>query len=1634
MADKDLELEIGAKDNSDVALKGVADNLATLQERAQDLASGIKVLTKGLESAEKTLSGVGTESRDAAEAITASGQAAQQGTSQWEKLNAELELAKRTYAELARAEVVKGGTALDALPKFDKAGNAEMKRIAGGQNPDLFADLKKEERAWDDSVKSMQTNVKTLNGLAQQRAGVEEKSWQDSVAAFKNGVSVSTGLLDQKQEAERADLQTQKTIADAEEKLRLERVAAVKRSESLQAAARAEGRKRKQAEANADAAIERQRNKDAVVGSSTARAGELAAMRAQLIQGTAEGTRFANVTGLIATETKKATSAMGGFDSSLANTRYAMHDVSMTAGMMGTAILGGLTLGAKAVMDYETALANIERTGEMTKSQAAELRDEFVSLAQEIPMSFNDLGRIGELAGQLNVSSDRIADFTESVAMFGATTDVTVDAAATAFGRLDALLPDVQGQYDRLGSSILKVGINSVATESEIIATTSQIAAAGAQAGMTADQVIGLSASFASLGVAPEAARGTVIRVLGLMNAAVAQGGETLEAFATTAGMSADKFAASWGTSSFTDSFVGFLDGIDKQGTRAQLALKDLGIWAARDQNNLLKLSQGAEDVAGFMSEAADGFNNAGFMSEQFGIKADTLAAKVQLLVNNITNLVAQAGELGGGALAVAVDSLNGLLSAATELADNKLVQWLVTSYAAVAALSGVLLLATSGFGRVLASSLALKPVMQQGRATVDALTASYYANLRAVVSNNAGLTAMQTRMAALRGMVTALKGAFLTLSSVTLATSGAALIGMAISSAMEKAKSSVDKAKEAIGGFDGILAATKADGVEALKTFDSLDEATSTTGSGYKMLTLELDETSGTFKKAETAAQLAASAQVGLADSTNLAGDSAERLNVIWGKTAQTALKNAILSADGMKEALLGMAQAGFDLEGFFAHLTSGELENAKTMFAEFRAENDATRDSLMRAKGGFSEQRAEVNALYQATETANGVFELTEGIMAGLGIEAYFAGDGLDEAGNAATGAAGGLNDAEAAATALSEITETLSAELDNLKSSASLGDAMAGMIEAFGGGAMAAELMGGTVIGNVDNIQKSVEHAIKVGANFGFTAVESVSALFAELQKQGVDTANLLSALSGLGVKSLGGVSLGAITQGMQDASTNVGTLSGYFGDLANNARKSGEASKGAGKGIDEAGKAAKKAAEKVRTLVDYANDLTGVWDRAFDIRFGAEAARDTITQTFHDIRNRIDEAKQKVKDFTQQIRELKATGQQLQSDKAITEYFLRIARSYGDTLRAGELSADLAKINADIKKNGDEVKKAEAEKKKAQDEASTSLEGNSEQAIKNRETVRTLVKQYEDQLAALASSGLSTAELAKQTKLLKEDFMKQLTALGLNKAELSKYGKAFDDVALAIQRVPRNVTVKANVNPALQALNEFEAKAKANLASVTTAANNTAGAMRGVTTATNGMIGAVKKPVPAATFTSIQYEAWRTAQRTNALAKSLEYMAKALTAKSSFTKLTNYALASTWATLASKYSSGGFTGRGGKFEEAGIVHKGEYVVPKEGVNQSTGKPKAEWLARNVNNTAPGAGSSARINSMAAARNSSSAMQRVFVINPVELGAQTVHMLSNSGGGDVIISANQIGAAAGQSNKRNTQIGSS
>src|SRR5690606_6546788 len=141
--------------------------------------------------------------------------------------------------------------------------------------------------------------------------------------------------------------------------------------------------------------------------------------------------------------------------------------------------------------------AQVERTTGVTGAAVGELRRDLEDLTTVIPESFSNIAGIAALGGQLNIAADGIDEFTEVTAKLTATTDLSADAAGTALGRFKALLGVPESQFNNLASSILKVGVNSVATETQIVSIATQISSMGNFAGLTADQVVGLAGALA---------------------------------------------------------------------------------------------------------------------------------------------------------------------------------------------------------------------------------------------------------------------------------------------------------------------------------------------------------------------------------------------------------------------------------------------------------------------------------------------------------------------------------------------------------------------------------------------------------------------------------------------------------------------------------------------------------------------------------------------------------------------------------------------------------------------------------------------------------------------------------------------------------------------------------------------------------------------------------------------------------------------------------------------------------------------------------------------------------------------------------------------------------------------------------
>lgn len=360
--------------------------------------------------------------------------------------------------------------------------------------------------------------------------------------------------------------------------------------------------------------------------------------------------------------------------------RYLYGDMArMTArAALGFAVLP--VAAAAAGIAWERDFADVVRTADPQFSRSTKsverLRKSMVDMVQTMPTSWGEVTEIATLANQMGIASAETNNFTKAAAMFSATSGVSAEITATAFGRLRTIVPEIGSDFMGLADSILKVGVNSVATEGEIINIVTQISSIAGAAGMTDKEMIGLAGAMASVRIPPELSRGVVTRVFGQISRAVSDGGASLEGFAKIAGMTGDEFAESWGTKGKTGkAFVSFMDGLKKLGPQAEAELRGLGITSVRDVPVMLRLANAADSegvIGGLLKQTiGDAEDAAGETQRQYQKMADTVGAKLKVVGNNLLAFFDAISRSSLGPMGTVLDKISSGLAKLTNDIDK---------------------------------------------------------------------------------------------------------------------------------------------------------------------------------------------------------------------------------------------------------------------------------------------------------------------------------------------------------------------------------------------------------------------------------------------------------------------------------------------------------------------------------------------------------------------------------------------------------------------------------------------------------------------------------------------------------------------------------------------------------------------------------------------------------------------------------------------------------------------------------------------------------------------------------------------------------------------------------------------------
>ncbi len=310
---------------------------------------------------------------------------------------------------------------------------------------------------------------------------------------------------------------------------------------------------------------------------------------------------------------------------------------SMSIGVT-TPIVAGFGASVKAAVDYEQALAGVAKTINLSGAELNKMSDEITGMSKQMPFAATEIAGVAEAAGQLGVKKSEITDFTKTMLDMSVATNLTSEEAATEFARFANAAGMPIDKVDRLGASVVALGNTTATTEKEIVEMGQRLAGAGSQAGFSADQIMSISAAMSSVGIEAEAGGTAMTQIFNKMTKATAEGGETLDNFGKTAGMTGKEFAETWEENP-TKALSAFVKGLSNTegGAKGVLkALDSVGIKGIREADTIRRLSNNHTVLDKALRTGAKGWKENNALTNEAKTRYKTMGSQLQIFKNQL--------------------------------------------------------------------------------------------------------------------------------------------------------------------------------------------------------------------------------------------------------------------------------------------------------------------------------------------------------------------------------------------------------------------------------------------------------------------------------------------------------------------------------------------------------------------------------------------------------------------------------------------------------------------------------------------------------------------------------------------------------------------------------------------------------------------------------------------------------------------------------------------------------------------------------------------------------------------------------------------------------------------------------------
>ena len=372
-----------------------------------------------------------------------------------------------------------------------------------------------------------------------------------------------------------------------------------------------------------------------------------------------------------------------GLTRGFSNTSTGAGGLASALGMLagGGAIAGAifafkkLSNTLKTVMsdfsELEMGIAGIKKTTGLAGSELRSLTDQLTQISvTQNAMDITALHKIAESAGQLGITGkENIIEFTKTIRELSATSKLTAEQAGTEFAKLSLTLGEPIKEVKRLASAFTALASSTTTDEKKLVNYTQRLAGMGKTFGLTTQQIVGISATLADIGVSARLGTTAVSRLMTKMMTNTHRIAEVLR-------LDFDKFAYAIEHKPIQaiNMFLERLGQLDKRNIAE--ALTEMRLSSVGATQTLIKLSRATDKLNKNIATSIKAYRENIALDKEFETVQNTLVGSTQRFNSAVKNMNYQLGKIFKPVVEKAYSLMASLANAIANTA--KKLDWLI--------------------------------------------------------------------------------------------------------------------------------------------------------------------------------------------------------------------------------------------------------------------------------------------------------------------------------------------------------------------------------------------------------------------------------------------------------------------------------------------------------------------------------------------------------------------------------------------------------------------------------------------------------------------------------------------------------------------------------------------------------------------------------------------------------------------------------------------------------------------------------------------------------------------------------------------------------------------------------------------